>query len=70
MSNILEALLVKIDNEGYEGITWFKPEEFDDPKVSTLLDQALGSFEDFKLDFSDLMNYVEEKLDEEHPTDT
>ena len=61
-----QDLFNKVDWEGDEGIKWFKPEDFDDPKLSELLDLALGSYADFEDDFRSLMDYVDTVLEEEN----
>lgn len=63
-------LFNKVDYEGDEGITWFKPEEFKDPGLSQRLKLALSSYEDFQHDFRELMDFVENLMDNEERNST
>ena len=63
-------LLAKIDNEGDEGITWFKPEDFDDPGIAQRLDIARSSYEDFQDDLHELLDYLENVVENEERNST
>ncbi len=56
--------LAKMDWEGYEGITWFGPADFDDDELAELVERALNSYIDFTAALDDAESRARTLVDE------